>query len=41
MNDKETGHLINRAISEMAPEALSILWPEIRPSIEAQIKKVR
>ncbi|KAJ8921985.1 hypothetical protein NQ315_008622 [Exocentrus adspersus] len=39
MNDKEVGELINKAISEMAPEALDILWPEIKPSVEAQIKK--
>ncbi|KAJ8970388.1 hypothetical protein NQ314_001256, partial [Rhamnusium bicolor] len=39
MNDKETGELFNKAISEMAPEALDILWPEIKPSVEAQIKK--
>ncbi|ENN79992.1 hypothetical protein YQE_03586, partial [Dendroctonus ponderosae] len=23
----------------MAPEALDILWPEIKPSVEEQIKK--
>nr|CAI5861056.1 unnamed protein product [Callosobruchus analis] len=41
MNDSETGALINKAISKLAPEALDILWPEIKPSVEAQVKKVR
>ncbi|KAJ8942254.1 hypothetical protein NQ318_003101, partial [Aromia moschata] len=39
MNDRDIGILFNKAISEMAPEALDILWPEIKPSIERQIKK--
>lgn len=39
MNDKEIGELFNKAISEMAPEAIDILWPEIKPSVERQIKK--
>nr|CAH7737313.1 unnamed protein product [Callosobruchus chinensis] len=39
MNDSETGALINKAISKLAPEALDILWPEIKPSVEAQVKK--
>lgn len=39
MNDKETGDLINRVVSRMAPEALDILWPEIRPSVQEQVKK--
>ncbi|CAG9769290.1 unnamed protein product [Ceutorhynchus assimilis] len=38
LKDKETGDIINRVISRMAPEALDILWPEIKPSVEEQIK---
>lgn len=41
MNDEETGELFNKAISRLAPEALRIIWPEIKPSVELQIKKVR
>lgn len=40
MNDAETGELFNKAISRLAPEALKIIWPEIKPSVELQIKKV-
>ncbi|KAF7278881.1 uncharacterized protein LOC143191649 [Rhynchophorus ferrugineus] len=39
LNDKEVGDLVNKAISRMAPEALDILWPGIKPSVEEQIKK--
>ncbi|KAJ8976123.1 hypothetical protein NQ317_019388, partial [Molorchus minor] len=39
MNDRDIGILFNKAISEMAPEALDILWPEIKLSVERQIKK--
>ncbi|CAH1183260.1 unnamed protein product [Phaedon cochleariae] len=39
MKDKETGVLINKAISKLAPEALRLLWPELKPSIEVQVKK--
>ncbi|KAG5864372.1 hypothetical protein JTB14_021702, partial [Gonioctena quinquepunctata] len=38
MDDPEVGQLFNKAISRLAPEALDILWPEIKPSVEAQIK---
>lgn len=38
-NDKEASALVNRVISKMAPEALDILWPEIKPSVQEQIKK--
>lgn len=41
MNDTETGDLFNKAISRLAPEALQIMWPEIKPSVEHQIQKVR
>ncbi|KAL3276714.1 hypothetical protein HHI36_012084 [Cryptolaemus montrouzieri] len=37
MKDKETGDLYNRVISRMAPEALDILWPELKRPIEKQI----
>lgn len=40
LRDKETGDIINRVIGRMAPEALSMLWPEIKPSVEDQIKRV-
>ncbi|CAG9853947.1 unnamed protein product [Phyllotreta striolata] len=39
MNDPETGALINKAISRLAPEALKILWPELRGSVESQLMK--
>ncbi|XP_050308931.1 uncharacterized protein LOC126745225 [Anthonomus grandis grandis] len=38
-NDDEVGDIINKVISKMAPEALDILWPEIKPSVEEQIKR--
>ncbi|KAG5864375.1 hypothetical protein JTB14_021705 [Gonioctena quinquepunctata] len=41
MDDPEVGQLFNKAISKVAPEAVDILWPEIKPSVEAQIKAVR
>jgi len=39
MGDKEMGELFNKAISRMAPEALDILWPDIKQPIERQILK--
>ncbi|XP_066138148.1 uncharacterized protein [Euwallacea fornicatus] len=39
LNNKEAGDVINRVISQMAPEALGMLWPEIKPSVQEQIKK--
>lgn len=40
MNDKENGELINKAISQMAPEALDILWPELKKPVQKQVIKV-
>lgn len=37
LNDEETGQLINRMISKIAPEAIDLLWPEIRQPIEKQV----
>ncbi|KAK9881017.1 hypothetical protein WA026_014360 [Henosepilachna vigintioctopunctata] len=34
MKDKETSELYNKIISRMAPEALDILWPEVKKPIE-------
>ncbi|CAH1105267.1 unnamed protein product [Psylliodes chrysocephalus] len=39
MNDPDTGALINKAISRLAPEALKILWPELKGSVESQLMK--
>ncbi|XP_072376492.1 uncharacterized protein [Diabrotica undecimpunctata] len=39
MNDPDTGALINKAISRLAPEALKILWPELKKPIELQLLK--
>lgn len=40
MNDPETGELFNKVITRLAPEALRIMWPEIKPTVEVQIKNV-
>lgn len=37
MHDEKTGELYNRVISKMAPEALNILWPELKKPVEKQI----
>ncbi|XP_044757551.1 uncharacterized protein LOC123315769 [Coccinella septempunctata] len=37
MKDKETGDLYNRVISRLAPEAVDMLWPELKKPIEKQI----
>lgn len=40
MRDKETGDLYNRVISRLAPEAVDMLWPELKKPIEKQIMNV-
>ncbi|CAH0559419.1 unnamed protein product [Brassicogethes aeneus] len=39
MSDEELGLLFNKAISQMAPEALKILWPELKVPVEKQVMK--
>ncbi|XP_044258470.1 uncharacterized protein LOC123007305 [Tribolium madens] len=39
MDDEEIGELFNKAISKMAPEAVDMLWPDIKKPVEEQIKK--
>ncbi|XP_060524131.1 uncharacterized protein LOC132700668 [Cylas formicarius] len=39
MNNTQVAELINKAISRMAPEALDILWPELKPSVQEQVKR--
>ncbi|KYB29376.1 uncharacterized protein LOC100142563 [Tribolium castaneum] len=39
MDDEEIGELFNKAISKMAPEAVDMLWPDIKQPVEEQIKK--
>ncbi|XP_063926183.1 uncharacterized protein LOC135139779 [Zophobas morio] len=38
MHDEEIGELFNKAISKMAPEAIDLLWPDIKKPIEEQVK---
>lgn len=40
MKDDEVGDVFNKVISELAPEALKILWPEFEPIISKQVIKV-
>ena len=40
MHDEEIGELFNKAISKMAPEAIDLLWPDIKKPIEEQVKNV-
>lgn len=40
MRDNETGEVFNKAISQLAPEALHILWPEFEPIIARQVVNV-
>jgi isocitrate lyase len=38
MRDEEIGELFNKAISKMAPEAVDMLWPDVKKPVEEQIK---
>lgn len=40
MRDSKTGDVFNKAISQLAPEALNILWPEFEPIIARQVVRV-
>lgn len=40
MHDKKLGSVFNKAIAKMAPEAIDMLWPDIKKPVEAQIAKV-
>lgn len=40
MGGGENGELFNKVIGQLAPEAVEVLWPEIRPGVEAKIKEV-
>jgi hypothetical protein len=40
MRDEEIGELFNKAISKMAPEAVDMLWPDVKKPVEEQIKNV-
>lgn len=40
MADKETGELFNKVITSLAPEAVDIIWPELKNSTEEQVKEV-
>lgn len=41
MSDEELGELFNKAIASLAPEALTMLWPELKAPVEKQVMKVR
>lgn len=41
MNDEEVCEIFNKAISSLAPEAVDIIWPEIKSSVEEQVLTVR
>lgn len=40
MSDEETGEIFNKAITALAPEAVDIIWPELKNSIEEQVREV-
>lgn len=40
MADEETGEIFNKAITALAPEAVDIVWPELKNSTEEQVKEV-
>lgn len=40
MGGGEAGALFNKVIAQIAPEAVEVLWPEIRPLVEAKAKQV-
>lgn len=40
MRNKKIGTLFNKALSKMAPEAIDILWPNLKKPVETQIAKV-
>lgn len=40
MANEETGEIFNRAITALAPEAVEIMWPELKDSIEKQVREV-
>lgn len=40
MNDKELSKVFNKAITQIAPEGLSMVWPEIEPSVSETIKRI-
>ncbi|RZB40572.1 uncharacterized protein BDFB_008715, partial [Asbolus verrucosus] len=39
MGNKEIGDLFNKAISKMAPEAIDMLWPDIKEPVEEEVSK--
>lgn len=41
MSDEETCEIFNKAITALAPEAVDIIWPELKDSIEEQVREVR
>lgn len=41
MSDEETCEIFNKAITALAPEAVDIMWPELKDSIEEQVREVR
>lgn len=41
MHDDELCEIFNKAISSLAPEAVNIIWPEIKSSVEEQVMRVR
>lgn len=41
MADEETGEIFNKAITVLAPEAVDIIWPELKNSTEEQVREVR
>lgn len=40
MNDEELGELFNKAISSLSSEAVDIIWPELKSSVENQVISV-
>lgn len=40
MGGGETGDLFNKVIGQLAPEAVDILWPELKPTITERLKHV-
>lgn len=41
MNDEELGDIFNKAISSLSSEAVDIIWPEIKYSVQEQVIAVR
>lgn len=40
MHNEELSELFNKAISKIAPEAIDILWPDLKCSVEEEVRAV-